>query len=88
MKRRYVLKRINDGQQWVSDNIKYVEWKDDVFGGLHEDIAVGRSCILSPEKGMYFEWLTTVIQSFEYRDVELHFHTLNSHYIIAPLDDN
>ena len=87
MKKRYVLKRINDGQQWVSDNVKYIEWVDDMFGGLHDDIAINRSCMLNPEKGMFYIWLTTPIDSFEYRDSEIHFRTKNSHYILAPLDD-
>ena len=86
MKKRYLLKRINDGQQWVSENVKYVEWTDDKFGGLFEDIAVGRSCMLNPERGMSFQWLTTSIRRIEYRDDETHFFTRNSHYILKQLD--
>ena len=86
MKPRYLLKRINDGRQWVSDNVKYVDWPNNEFGDLFEDIAVGRSCMLNPERGMGFQWLTTTIQKIEYRDDETHFFTRNSHYIIKQLD--
>lgn len=86
MEKRYLLKRINDGRQWVSTNVKFVDWEDNVFGGLHDEISIGRSCMLNPEKGMYFDWLTTQIERIEQREDETHFFTRNSHYILKQLD--
>ena len=86
MKKRYLLKRVNDGQQWISTNVKYVDWEDNIFGDLCVDIAVGRSCMLNPERGLEFDWLTTPISRIDQRDDETHFFTINSHYILKQLD--
>ncbi len=86
---KYLLKRINDGQQWTSENVKYIEWKEDhTFGALHDDIAIDRSCILNPERGFSYQWLTTTVQRIDQRDDETHFFTENSHYIIKQLDQH
>jgi hypothetical protein len=87
MSSKYVLKRINDGRQWTAEQVKFLEWEEENMGGFHENPEVGRSCILNPQFGMSFTWVTTKIVKFEYRDIELHFNTQNNSYILIKLED-
>jgi hypothetical protein len=89
MKDKYILKRINDGRQWVAERVKYVEWdeEDGGFGDMYDEPKERRSCILNPQYGMGFTWITTQITKLEQRDIELHFNTRNSSYILIKLEN-
>jgi hypothetical protein len=77
----YKLVRENDGLVKQSDKISWIEWDDTGrFKELHNDIAVGRSCLLGPTS-LFFAWETTpVTEILEQSSTHIKFKTLNSVY--------
>lgn len=50
-----------------ANNVFFVEWNEDrTFKALHDEPAVGRSCLLGPSYES-FKWLTTPITKIEYK---------------------
>jgi hypothetical protein len=84
---QYHLVRVNDGKMWTADQLKWVKWKKD--GRFHKLMArpnIGLSCIVNPQYGASFTWLTTTIESFErISKNELLFKTKNSTYILNKI---
>jgi hypothetical protein len=83
----YLLTRVEDGLQFTSYNIKWVKWrKDGRFQKLYVRPQVGFSCIVDPQLGPYYTWLTTSIQSMEVVSKnEMRFKTKNSTYILNKI---
>ena len=58
------LVRTKDGRCKMGQQVQFVEWQDDgirSFKTVHEEPALGLSCIIDPQYGTAFTWLTTPI---------------------------
>lgn len=80
-KPQYKLVRESDGLTNKGSKVGYIEWNEDsIFKKLHDEPAIGRSCILDPHRISY-TWLTTSITEIvEQRDDYIKFNTRNSVY--------
>ncbi|TXG86623.1 MAG: hypothetical protein E6R13_00155 [Spirochaetes bacterium] len=83
----YRLHRINDGLEKVSKNIKWLEFDEQgKYKADFEDIAVGRSLIMSPFN-IFFTWQTTTVTEV-LGENPIHFKTQNSEYKLYKEEDN
>ena len=75
------LVRERDGLIKQSKGVKWVEWKEDgTFKEQFEEVAIGRSLLMSPFND-YFTWQTTLVtEIIEQREDYLKFKTGNSTY--------
>lgn len=58
------LVNVATGRTKMGQQVKFVEWNDDGVGSfkqLHNEPAVGLSCIVDPQYGTAFTWLTSAI---------------------------
>lgn len=83
----YSLVRIDDGKMFIAKSIKWIRWKDDGrFDKMFSKPQVGFSCIVDPELGEAYTWLTTRITSMEkVSNNELRFKTKNSTYVLNKI---
>jgi hypothetical protein len=83
---RYKLVRERDGLEKTSMAIKWLEFnKDGRYKADFEDIAVGRSLLMSPF-GPSFTWQTTLVTEIvEQREDYIKFNTENSSYELFVL---
>jgi hypothetical protein len=86
---KYKLVRERDGLTKYGREIGWIEWgKDSRFKELHNEPAVGLSCILDPHR-MSFTWLTTDITNIvEKQEDYIKFTTLNSVYELWKLKND
>ena len=77
----YKLVRERDGLTHHAREMGWIEWGDDSrFKEKHNEPAIGRSCILDPQR-ISFTWLTTsVTEIVEQREDYIKFNTRNSVY--------
>jgi hypothetical protein len=80
-KKNWRLARDNDGLIKESVSVTWVEWSEDGRGkAMHDDIAIGRSLLMSPFN-QFFTWQTTSItEIIEQREDYIKFNTRNSVY--------
>lgn len=79
-KDNYVLTRKEDNKQITASIIKFIEWGEDgTFKSVHDNPAIGRSCILDPMPYGMYKWLTTSITEII---SETQFKTKNSTYYL------
>jgi hypothetical protein len=82
------LVREHDGLTKKSKGILWLEWgEDDRFKAKHDDIAVGRSLIMSPFND-FFTWQTTVVTRILASEADssyIKFKTKNSTYELFKL---
>ena len=80
------LVRERDGLIKQSKGVKWVEWKEDgTFKEQFEEVAIGRSLLMSP-LNQYFTWqTTTVTEIVEQREDYIKFKTGNSNYELYKL---
>lgn len=83
----YILTRVEDGLIFKSLSVKWVKWNvDGTFNKLYARPKLGLSCILDPEYGAQYTWLTTTVVSMEKVSTnELRFKTKNSTYILNKI---
>ena len=83
----YKLVRERDGLTHHAREMGWIEWNDDgTFKEKHDEPAIGRSCILEPQR-ISFTWLTTsVTEIIEQRDDYIKFNTRNSVYELFILN--
>jgi hypothetical protein len=82
----YKLIREGDGRTCNGNKIGWILWNEDgTFKELLEQPQVGASCIVDPNKGPYYTWLTTSVQSFIEEGEEITFNTKNSKYKLICL---
>lgn len=81
---KYTLVRESDGKTKHSKEIRWVEFDEQGRGKtLHKDIAVGRSCLMSP-LNVYFTWMTTLVTEIvSQTENEIKFKTQNSNYTLT-----
>jgi hypothetical protein len=76
----YRLVRERDGLTKHGQKLGWIEWADGKFYKLHDEPAVGLSCILDPHR-MSFTWCTTAVtEILEEREDYIKFNTQNSAY--------
>jgi hypothetical protein len=82
----YKLVRERDGMLKTSRDIKWLEFNEDgTYKADFQEIAVGRSLLMSPFN-MYFTWqCTEVTEIIEQREDYIKFKTLNSTYELFKL---
>ena len=80
------LVRERDGLTKQSKDIIWIEWNEDGrFKSKHDEIAVGRSLLMSPFNA-FFTWQTTVITKIiEQKENYIKFNTTNSIYELFKL---
>jgi hypothetical protein len=80
----YTLTRLGDGMTVKGTEVKFVRWNEDgTFKAFEDNPSVGTSCIINPQLGRYFTWLTTIITEItEHTDRTLKFKTQNSEYTL------
>jgi len=83
----YILTRVEDGKSFQGSSVKWVKWNvDGTFNKLYARPQVGLSCIVNPQYGSEFTWLTTTVVSMEKISAhELRFKTKNSTYILNKI---
>jgi hypothetical protein len=83
----YKLVREHDGLTKHSDDVAWLEWdENDSYVDKHQDIALGRSLLMSPFSPFYFTWQTTVVTEIvEQREDYIKFKTKNSNYELFKL---
>jgi hypothetical protein len=83
----YKLVRESDGLTHHAREMGWIEWGDDSrFKEKHNEPAIGRSCILDPQR-ISFTWLTTsVTEIVEQREDYIKFNTRNSVYELFILN--
>jgi hypothetical protein len=83
---KYKLVRERDGMLKTSAEVKWLEFNEDgTYKADFEDIAVGRSLLMSPF-GPYFTWQTTLVtEILEQREDYIKFRTENSDYELFKL---
>lgn len=75
------LVREDDGLVKTSKNIMWIEFDENGrFKAKHNDIAVGRSLLMSPFNVFYAWQTTTVSKIIEQKECYIKFHTQNSTY--------
>jgi hypothetical protein len=86
---RYKLVRERDGMLKTSRAVKWLEFNEEGrYKADFEDIAVGRSLLMSPF-GPSFTWQTTpVTEIVEQREDYIKFKTENSNYELFKIKDN
>ena len=86
MSHNYKLIRERDGLTKTSVSVKWLEFDEDgKYKADFEDIAIGRSLLMSPF-GPSFTWQTTpVIEIIEQREDYIKFKTENSNYELFTL---
>lgn len=85
-KPQWRLIRDRDGLTKESEKIMWVEWKDDkTFKVKFEELAVGRSLIMSPFNQSFTWQTTTVTEVIADREDYKEFKTGNSHYRLFKL---
>ena len=84
---KYKLIRERDGLTHHAREMGWIEWGDDSrFKEKHNEPAIGRSCILDPQR-ISFTWLTTsVTEIVEQREDYIKFNTRNSVYELFILN--
>lgn len=85
-KKNWRLVRDNDGLTKESEAITWVEWNEDKTAkAMHDDIAVGRSLLMSPFSITY-AWLTTQVTEIIVQEEDfIKFNTQNSTYTLTKL---
>jgi hypothetical protein len=85
----YKLVRERDGLTHHAYEIGWIEWNDSgIFKEQFDDVAVGRSLILEPQR-LRFTWLTTTVtEIIEQRDNYIKFNTRNSVYELFKQDNS
>ena len=80
------LVRERDGLTKQSKGVKWVEWNEDrTFKEQFEEVAIGRSLLMSPFN-QYFTWQTTLVTEIvEQREDYIKFKTGNSTYELFKL---
>lgn len=80
------LVRERDGLTRKSKDVKWIEWSNDgVINKKFENVAVGRSLIMSPFN-IHYTWQTTLVtEVVEQRDNYIKFKTQNSDYELFKL---
>jgi hypothetical protein len=83
----YKLVRERDGLEKHSDDVTWLEWDENgSYKDKYQDIAVGRSLLMSPFSPFYFTWQTTeVTEIVEQREDYVKFKTKNSNYELFKL---
>ena len=77
---KYKLVRERDGLTKYGQKMGWIEWEDGRYKELHDNLAIGRSCILDPHR-MSFTWCTTsVTEIIEQKENYIKFKTNNSVY--------
>ena len=88
-KPQWRLIRDRDGLTKESEKIMWVEWNEEGrFKDKFDDIAVGRSLIMSPFNQSFTWQTTTITEVIANREDYKEFKTKNSHYRLFKLDDN
>ena len=81
----------SNGETHLGREVKFVEWKGEELGSLakelHEQPQTGFSCLIDPQYGYSYTWLTTPIEEIvsdtKHEDVRtIEFQTKNSSYIL------
>ncbi len=85
-KKNWRLIRENDGLTKESVGVTWVEWDEDSRGkAMHDNIAIGRSLLMSPFR-VAFTWQTTpVTEIIVNHDDCIKFNTKNSTYTLYKL---
>ena len=85
---QWMLTRLNDGLVKKSKDILWIEWSEEGrFQAKHEDIAVGRSLLMSPFND-FFTWQTTVVTQINATTPDseyIEFSTTNSKYRLTKI---
>ena len=80
------LVRERDGLIKQSKGVKWMEWKEDrTFKEQFEEVAIGRSLLMSPFNPSFTWQTTTVTEIIEQREDYLKFKTGNSNYELVKL---
>ena len=80
------LVRERDGLIKQSKGVKWVEWKEDgTFKEQFEEVAIGRSLLMSPFNQSFTWQTTTITEIVEQRDDYIKFKTGNSNYELFKL---
>ena len=75
------LVRERDGLTNQSNDVKWIEWNEDgTFKEQFEEVAIGRSLLMSPFNQSFTWQTTTVTEIVEQRDDYIKFKTENSNY--------
>ena len=84
---QWILTRINDGLVKKSTSIIWIEWNETGhFKAKHQEIALGRSLLMSPFHPFFFTWQTTsVTEIVEQREDYIKFKTENSTYQLSKI---
>ena len=85
----YKLVREHDGLTKHSDDVAWLEWNENgSYKDKYQDIALGRSLLMSPFSPFYFTWQTTsVTEIMEQREDYIKFKTSNSTYELFKLSN-
>lgn len=85
-KKNWRLIRENDGLTKESVGVTWVEWGEDSRGkAMHDNIAIGRSLLMSPFSEAY-TWMTTQVEEIIVdHDDCIKFNTKNSTYTLYKL---
>jgi hypothetical protein len=80
----YTLTRLGDGKTAKGSKVQFIQWNEDgSFKAFEDNPSVGTSCIINPQLGRHFTWLTTTITEItEQTDRTLKFKTQNSEYTL------
>lgn len=83
----YTLTRVRDGRTFKSYTLGWIKWNEDgTFKKMYKTPKIGLSCIVDPQYGASYSWLTTTILSIErVSRNELRFQTKNSTYMLNKI---
>jgi hypothetical protein len=86
-KKNWRLIRDNDGLTKESVSVTWVEWSEDGRGkAMHDDIAIGRSLLMSPFS-IAFTWQTTPVTEIVVMEENfIKFNTKNSTYTLTKIN--
>ena len=80
------LVRERDGLTKQSKGVKWIEWEEDrTFKEQFEEVAIGRSLLMSPFNPSFTWQTTTVTEIIEQREDYIKFKTGNSNYELYKL---
>ena len=80
------LVRERDGLTKQSKGVKWIEWEEDrTFKEQFEEVAIGRSLLMSPFNPSFTWQTTTVTEIIEQREDYIKFKTGNSNYELFKL---
>ena len=86
---KYKLVRERDGLTHHAREIGWIEWNENgTFKEQFDDVAVGRSLILDPQRLSYTWLTTTVTEIIEQQDDYIKFNTNNSVYELFRIIPN